>query len=102
MTDVAPSPELDPSTVELLRRDAFEELGRVAMLAEDYALKLFDATEQRNLMATAGRLQQLRFCTMNMIQTFNLFLRKPHGQGVAEADGPATHRQDQRPGDGVA
>ena len=29
----------DPSVVELLRREAFDELGRVAMLAEDYALK---------------------------------------------------------------
>jgi hypothetical protein len=84
--------------VELLRRDAYDELGRVAMLAEDYALKLFDATEQRNPMAVAGRLQQLRFCTIAMIQTFNLFLRKSHGQGVAE-EGAPRRRGDQQLGD---
>ena len=90
--------------VELLRRNAFDELGRVAMLTEDYALKLFDATEKRNPLEVAGRLQQLRFCTMSMIQTFNLFLRaKPHGQGMAEAGQPShAHREDQRSGDVVA
>ena len=94
----------DPSVVDLLRRDAFEELGRVAMLAEDYALKLFDASEGRNPLAVAGRLQQLRFCTMAMIQTFNLFLRThPHGQGVPAEDGPShADRADQRSGDVVA
>lgn len=95
----------DPSVIELLRRDAFDELGRVAMLAEDYALKLFDATERRSLMETAGRLQQFRLCTMAMIQIFNHFLRtQPHGQGVAEtAAGPSdAHRADQRSGDVVA
>ena len=100
MPDDAP----DPSVIELLRRDAFDELGRVAMLAEDYALKLFDATERRNPLEVAGRLQQLRFCTMAMIQTFNLILRvKPHDQGVAEAGRPSdAHRADQRSGDVVA
>lgn len=92
-----------PSVIEALRRDAFEELGRVAMLAEDYALKLFDATEQRNPLAVAGRLQQLRFCTMAMIQTFNLILRVKHDQGVAEAGRPPdAHREDHRSGDVVA
>ena len=95
---------LDPSVVELLRRDAFDELGRVAMLAEDYALKLFDATERRSLMETAGRLQQFRLCTMAMIQIFNHFLRtQPHDQGMAEAGEPAhDHREDQRSSDAVA
>jgi len=95
--------EPDPMVVELLRRDAFDELGRVAMLAEGYALKLFDATESRKRMEVAGRLQQLRLCTVTMIQIFNLFLRKPHGQGMA-AEGQPTHadREDRRPGDGVA
>ena len=95
----------DPSVIELLRRDAFDELGRVAMVAEDYALKLFDATERGDLMAVAGRLQQLRLCTMAMIQTFNHFLRtQPHGQGMAAAEaGPSdAHREDQRSGDVVA
>ena len=94
---------LDPSVVELLRRDAFDELGRVAMLAEDYALKLLDATEQRNPLAVAGRLQQLRFCTMAMIQTFNLILRVKHGQDVPAEDGRSpADREDQRSGDVVA
>jgi len=94
----------DPSVIELLRRDAFDELGRVAMVAEDYALKLFDATERGDLMAVAGRLQQLRLCTMAMIQTFNHFLRtQPHGQGMAEEVGSSdAHREDQRSGDVVA
>lgn len=94
----------DPSVVELLRREAFDELGRVAMLAEDYALKLFDATEKRSLMETAGRLQQFRLCTMAMIQIFNHFLRtQPGDQGVVEAGGPPhAHRADHRSGDVVA
>jgi hypothetical protein len=95
----------DPSVIELLRRDAFDELGRVAMLAEDYALKLFDASERRDLMAVAGRLQQFRLCTMAMIQIFNHFLRtQPHGEGMAaaEAGPPHAHRADQRSGDVVA
>lgn len=86
-----------------MRREAFDELGRVAMLAEDYALKLFDATERRNPLEVAGRLQQLRFCTMAMIQTFNLILRVKHDQGMAEAGRPSdAHREDQRSGDVVA
>jgi hypothetical protein len=97
------SDALDPSVVELLRRDAFEELGRVAMLAEDYALKLFDATEQRNPLAVAGSLQQLRFCTMAMIQTFNLILRVKHGQDVPAEERPSpANREDQRSRDVVA
>ena len=36
----------DPSVIELMRREAFEEVGRMSFLADDYALKLFDATEQ--------------------------------------------------------
>jgi len=95
--------EPDPMVVELLLRDAYEELGRVAMIAEGYALKLFDASEHRNAMEAAGRLQQLRLCTVTMIQIFNLFLRKPHGQGMAEAGQPPhADREDRRPGDGVA
>lgn len=94
----------DRMIVYLLQREAYEELGRVAMLAEDYALKLFDATEARNAMQVAGRLQQLRFCTLAMIQTFNLFLRaKPDDQGVPEGRGPAdADCADQRTGDVVA
>jgi hypothetical protein len=87
-----------------LRREALEEVGRIACLAEDYAQKLFDATDQRDLMALAVRLQQLRLCTINMIQTFNHFLReKPDGQGVAAKDG-SSHADcaDQRSSDGVA
>jgi hypothetical protein len=96
--------EPDATIVEVLRRDAFEEIGRVAFMAEDYAQKLFDATERHDLMASAVRLQQLRFCTMAMIQTFNHFLReKPHGQDVAGNAGPShANREDQRSGDGVA
>ena len=93
----------DQSVIEALRREAFEEIGRVSFMAEDYALKLFDATEQLDLMAVAVRLQQLRFCTMNMIQTFNHFVRTPHGQNVAEPAGPASGvGEDQRSSDGVA
>jgi hypothetical protein len=95
----------DPSVAELLFREALEEVGRVAFLAEDYTQKLFDATERQDLMAIAVRLQQLRFCTIAMIQTFNHFLRgKADGQGVAEgAVGPSDpHREDQRSGDVVA
>jgi hypothetical protein len=94
----------DPSIVELLRREAFEEIGRMEFMAEEYAQKLFDATERHDFMAVAVRLQQLRFCTVSMIQTFNHFLRtQPNGQGVA-AKGGTSHgnRQDQRSGDGVA
>jgi hypothetical protein len=96
--------EPDATIVELLRRDAFEEIERVAFMAEDYARMLFDAAERRDLMETAGRLQQFRLCTINMIQTFNHFLReKPHGQDVAGNAGPShAHRQDQRSGDAVA
>ena len=94
--------EPDPSLAEYLRRDVYEEIGRVAMMAEDYALKLFDATESRNSMATAVRLQQLRFCMLNMIQTFNLFLRASHGQGVAEGEPAHDRGEDQRSCDGVA
>ena len=94
----------DPSVVELLRREAFEEVGRVSFLAEDYAQKLFDAAERGDLMAVAVRLQQLRFCTMNMIQTFNHFVReRPHGQDVAEEARPSySVGEDQRSRDGVA
>jgi hypothetical protein len=94
----------DPSMIEALRREALEEVGRVACLAEDYAQKLFDATDERDLMAIAVRLQQLRFCTINMIQTFNHFLReKPRGQDVpAEARSSRAVGEDQRSGDGVA
>jgi hypothetical protein len=94
----------DATIVEVLRREAFEEVGRMAFMAEDYAQKLFDATERRDLMAVAVRLQQLRFCAMAMIQTFNHFLRgKPHGQDVAGNAGPSKpDREDQRSGDGVA
>src|SRR4029077_12508950 len=92
----------DPMVVELLRRDAYEELGRVAMLAEDYALKLLDATERRNLMETAGRLQQFRLCTMAMIQIFNHFLRtQPHGEGVAEAGSSRPNGAGEQARDGV-
>ena len=94
----------DQSVIEALRRDAFEEIGRVSFMAEDYALKLFDATEQLDLMAVAVRLQQLRFCTVNMIQTFNHFVRtQPHGQDVAE-QARSSHPvgEDQRSRDGVA
>jgi hypothetical protein len=99
----APDPS-DPSVIEALRREALEEVGRVACLAEDYAQKLFDATDERDLMAIAVRLQQLRFCTINMIQTFNHFLReKPHGQDVpAEARSPRALGEGQRSSDGVA
>ena len=56
----------------------------MAFMAEEYAQKLFDATESRNLMAVAVRLQQIRFCTMALIQTFNHVLRKmPSGQDVS-------------------
>jgi hypothetical protein len=93
----------DPSVAELMFREALEEVGRVACVAEDYAQKLFDATDQRDVMAIAVRLQQLRFCTINMIQTFNHFLRKRDGQGMAEERGPShAHRADQRSGDVVA
>ena len=95
-------PEPDPSLVEYLRRDAYEEIGRWAFMAEDSAQKLFDATEDRHLMATAGRLQQLRFTTLAMIQTFNLFLRKLDGQGVAEGEPAHERGEDQRSRDGVA
>jgi hypothetical protein len=95
--------EPDGSTVEMLRREVFDEIGRMAMMAEDYALKLFDSAEARDVMRVAGRLQQLRFCTMAMIQTFNLFLRKPHGQDVAEGNGSShSDGEDQRSRDGVA
>lgn len=94
----------DASVVELLRREAFEEIGRMEFMAEEYAQKLFDATERGDLMAVAVRLQQLRFCAIAMIQTFNHFLRtQPHGEGVAAADRPSHgDRQDQRSGDVVA
>jgi hypothetical protein len=94
----------DASIIELLRRDAFEEIERVAYLVEDYARMLFDAAERRDLMETAGRLQQFRLCAITMIQTFNHFLReKPHGQGVARKAGPAhSNREDHRSGDAVA
>ena len=89
----------DPSMIELLRRDAFEEIERVAYKAEDYARMLFDAAERGDLMETAGRLQQFRLCTINMIQTFNHFLR----ERLSGQDGePRGDRHDQRPGDGVA
>jgi hypothetical protein len=96
--------EPDATIVEVLRREAFEEAGRVAYLAEDYARMLSEAADRRDLMAIAVRLQQLRLCTINMIQTFNHFLReKPHGQDVAAKDGPSQpNREDQRSGDGVA
>jgi hypothetical protein len=96
--------EPDASVIELLRREAFEEIESTAYLAEDYARRLFDAAERRDLMETAGRLQQFRLCTMAMIQTFNHFLRtQPHGQGVAEVPGSShANRADQRSGDGVA
>jgi hypothetical protein len=96
--------EPDATIIEVLRREAFEEVGRMAFMAEDYAQKLFDATERRDLMAVAVRLQQLRFCAMAMIQTFNHFLRgKPHGQDVAGNAGPSNpDREDQRSSDGVA
>jgi len=94
--------EPDPMVVDLLRRDAFDELGRVAMLAEGYALKLFDATESRKRMEVAGRLQQLRLCTVTMIQIFNLFLRAQDGQGISETAQPAHDGEDRRSGDGVA
>jgi hypothetical protein len=99
-----PDDEPDPSIIEVLRREAFEEIGRMAFMAEDYAQKLFDATERRDLMAVAVRLQQLRFCAMAMIQTFNHFLRtQPHGQDVAgNAEPSHANRADQRAGDGVA
>ena len=76
----------------------------MAFMAEEYAQKLFDAAERRDLMAVAVRLQQLRLCAMAMIQTFNHFLReKPHGQNVAGNAGPSQpNRADQRSGDGVA
>jgi hypothetical protein len=92
------------SVIEALRREAFEEIGRVSFMADDYALKLFDATEQLDLMAVAVRLQQLRFCTVAMIQTFNHFVRtQPHGQDVAEEAGPARGlSEDQRSRDAVA
>ena len=95
----------DPSVVELLRREAFEEIGRVSFLAEEYALKVFDATEQLDVMAVAVRLQQLRLCTISMIQIFKYLLweNRPNGQNVAEHAGPApAHREDQRSRDGVA
>jgi hypothetical protein len=92
MTDEPP----DGSVLELLRREALEETEKVAYLAEDYARMLFEAAERRDLMAIAVRLQQLRFCTIAMIQTFNLFLRKkPDGQGVAEARKESRNRADQ-------
>ena len=96
--------EPDATIIEALRREALEEVGRVACLAEDYSLKLFDASDARDLMAIAVRLQQLRFCTINMIQTFNHFLReKPRGQDVAqEARSPRAVGEDQRSRDGVA
>jgi hypothetical protein len=79
------------------------QIESVAYLAEDYARMLFDAAERCDLMETAGRLQQLRFCTINMIQTFNYFLRtQPNGQGVAAGKAAHDHREDQRSGDGVA
>lgn len=93
----------DASMAEVLRREAFEEIGRMSFLAEDYALKLYDATERLDRMAVAGRLQQLRFCALAMIQTFNLVLRKIDDQDVPEDRGPSpAHRQDQRTGDAVA
>ena len=94
----------DATIIEVLRRDAFEEIERGAYLAEDYARMLFDAAERRDLMGTAGRLQQFRLCTINMIQTFNHFLReKPHGQDVAGNARPShANRADQRSGDVVA
>jgi hypothetical protein len=95
----------DASLIEQMRREAFEETGRMAFMAEEFAQKLFDETERRDLMGVGVRLQQLRFCTMAMIQTFNHFLRtQPHGQGMAAAEaGPSdAHREDQRSGDVVA
>jgi hypothetical protein len=92
-----------PSVIEALRREALEEVGRVACQAEDYAQKLFDATDQRDLMALAVRLQQLRLCTIAMIQTFNHFLReKPHGQGVAAGEPAHDRREDHRSSDAIA
>ena len=100
MPDDAP----DPSVIEVLRREAYEEIGRMAFMAEDYAQKLFDATERHDLMAVAVRLQQLRFCAMAMIQTFNHVLRKtPVHENVSAGDEPShANREDQRSSDGVA
>lgn len=94
----------DPSLTEQLRREAYDEIGRVAFMAEDYAQKLYAATELQDVMGVAGRLQQLRFCAMAAIQTFNLVLRKApfDGQGMAEGKPENDHREDQRSGDAVA
>ena len=98
------SDEPGTTIVEVLRREAFEEIGRMGFMAEDYAQKLFDATERHDLMAVAVRLQQLRFCAMAMIQTFNHVLRKtPVHENVSAAAGPShADREDQRSSDGVA
>jgi len=94
----------DRTIEELLRREAFEEIGRMAFMAEDYAQKAFDAAERRDVMAVAVRLQQMRFCVMAMIQTFNHLLReRPHGQDLAGRGGPPDpDGEDQRAGDAVA
>lgn len=95
--------EPDATIIEMLRREAFEEIGRMEFMAEEYAQKLFDATERRDPMASAVRLQQLRLCTIAMIQTFNQFLRTPHGQGMAaEARSSRAAGEGERSSDGVA
>lgn len=92
----------DPSVTEALRREAYEEIGRMAFVAEEFAQKLFDAAEALDRMATAVRLQQLRFSVMAAIQTFNLVLRKLDGQDVPAGGPPRSDCADQRTGDVVA
>jgi len=89
-----------PDVNSALRDEAFNELEHVAFKAGSYARSLGEAAYRGDDRTVGVHLQQLRLCVLAMIRTFKEAF---DGQGVPAAEGPPrSHRQDQRPGDGVA
>jgi hypothetical protein len=87
----------------VLRNQAFEDIGRVAVLVESYARSIGEAAYRGDQTTVEVHLRQLRSCCIAMIKTYKDYLEAaPNGQDVAAKGGSQSDRQDQRSGDGVA
>jgi hypothetical protein len=93
----APSAQM----ISLLRNQAFEEIGRVAVLAESYVRSLEEAAFRGDDVTMLVHLKQTRLCCMSMIKTYKDTFEADHeGLARGQAESAQRNRSDHRVGDG--
>ena len=67
---------ISPDLASTLRDQAFDEMERVAGLAESYSRSLGEAAHRGDELTTVVHVKELRLCCLGLIDVYNNFLLK--------------------------